>query len=168
MPFTNQDRADWEPVLAVNAVGTFLCSKEAALRMVPRGRGAIVNISSVSARMASQTDPVYSASKAAVITFTQLSAKDLAPHGIRVNAICPGMLRTAFYREQYEAAVARDPSVAELGEERYFAEKAQRLIPLGRGQQPADVANAVLFLASDLASCITGQTLNVDGGLVMS
>jgi NAD(P)-dependent dehydrogenase (short-subunit alcohol dehydrogenase family) len=78
------------------------------------------------------------------------------------------MLQTAFYREQYEAAVARDPSVAELGPEGYFADKAKRLIPLGRGQEPEDVANAVLFLASDLASSITGQTLNVDGGLVMS
>jgi NAD(P)-dependent dehydrogenase (short-subunit alcohol dehydrogenase family) len=168
MPFMNQESSDWGPVLAVNATGTFVVTREAALRMVPRKRGAIVNISSVSARMGSQTDPVYSVSKAGVITFTQLSAKDLAPHGIRVNAICPGMLQTAFYQEQYEAALARDPAVAELGPEGYFVDKAKRLIPLGRGQEPEDVANAVLFLASDLASSITGQTLNVDGGLVMS
>ena len=74
---------------------------------------------------------------------------------------------TPFYRAQFELAAARDPEVTKLGPEGFFEQKAKRLIPLARGQQPRDIANAVVFLASDLAAQITGQTLNVDGGLVM-
>ena len=74
---------------------------------------------------------------------------------------------TPFYRAQFEVAAARDPEVAKLGAEGFFEEKAKRLIPLARGQQPRDIANAVAFLASELAAEITGQTLNVDGGLLM-
>jgi 2-hydroxycyclohexanecarboxyl-CoA dehydrogenase len=167
MPFTNQEKSDWEPVLAVNTVGPFVVAREAAAQMRERRSGVIVNISSVAGRGALQTDPAYSASKAALITLTQVMAKDLAPHGIRVNCICPGMVLTPFYRAQFELAAARDPEVAKLEPEAFFEEKAKRLIPLGRGQQPRDIASAVAFLASDLAAQITGQTLNVDGGLVM-
>jgi 2-hydroxycyclohexanecarboxyl-CoA dehydrogenase len=167
MPFTNQEPADWEPVLAVNTVGPFVVAREAAAQMRERGSGVILNISSVAGRGALQTDPAYSASKAALITLTQVMAKDLAPHGVRVNCICPGMVMTPFYRAQFEVAAARDPEVAKLGAEGFFEEKAKRLIPLARGQQPRDIANAVAFLASELAAEITGQTLNVDGGLLM-
>jgi NAD(P)-dependent dehydrogenase (short-subunit alcohol dehydrogenase family) len=166
MPFTNQEKADWQPVLAVNAIGTFVMSREFVLQLGD-GAAAIVNIASVSGRTGFQTDPGYSASKAAVINFTQVAARDLAPR-VRVNCVCPGMVMTPFYQAQFEVAAARDPEVARRGAKAYFDEKAQRLIPLGRGQEPRDVANAVAFLASDLAASITGQALNVDGGLIMS
>lgn len=167
MPFTNQEPSDWAPVLSVNTVGPFTVSRAVAPSMRERRTGAIVNIASVSGRGHLQTDPAYSASKAALISLTIVLAKDLAPHGVRVNCVCPGMVMTPFYVSQYETAAARDPEVAKLGPEGYFDEKAARLIPLGRGQQPTDIANAVAFLASDLAAQVTGQTFNVDGGLVM-
>lgn len=167
MPFTNQERSDWEPVLNVNAIGTFVVSRAFVLGRDADRPGAIVNLSSVAGRMGSQTDPSYSAAKAAVINLTQCMARDLAPV-VRVCAVCPGMVRTPFYEAQYEAAASRDPEIARLSSEQYFDEKARRLIPLGVGQRPRDIAEAVTFLASDLAACITGQTLNVDGGLVMS
>lgn len=167
MPFTNQERTDWEPVLSVNAIGTFVVSREFVLGRDAGRPGVIINLSSVAGRMGSQTDPSYSAAKAAVINLTQCMAKDLAP-AVRVCAVCPGMVRTPFYEAQYHAAAARDPEIAKLTSEQYFAEKAAKLIPLGVGQQPRDIAQTVAFLASDLAVCITGQTVNVDGGLVMS
>jgi 2-hydroxycyclohexanecarboxyl-CoA dehydrogenase len=166
MPFTNQEKADWERVLGVNIIGMFVISREIALQMVERQKGVIINIASVSGRTGFQTDPAYSASKAAVINFTQVMARDLAPY-IRVNCICPGMVPTPFYRLQYEHAAAQDPTIAAMTAEEYFEQKAKRLIPLRRGQQPRDIAVAVAFLASDLAANITGQALNVDGGLVM-
>jgi len=168
MPFTNQDPSDWDPVLAVNARGVFTVSRAAATRMMERRRGGIVNISSIAGRANLSTDPAYATSKAGVVTLTQIMARDLAPYGIRVNAVCPGMVLTPFYLSQYEFAAARDPEVAKLGPVGFFEQKASRLIPLGRGQEPRDIAQAVAFLASDLASSITGQSLNVDGGLVFN
>jgi 2-hydroxycyclohexanecarboxyl-CoA dehydrogenase len=167
MPFMNQDKSDWEPVLAVNAVGTFVASREFVLTREAGRKGVIINISSIAGRMGSPTDPGYAASKAAVINFTQVMAKDLAPT-IRVCAICPGMVQTPFYEAQYEVASSRDAAIAAMSSDEYFADKARKLIPMGVGQTPRDVATAVAFLASDLASAITGQTVNVDGGLVMS
>jgi NAD(P)-dependent dehydrogenase (short-subunit alcohol dehydrogenase family) len=165
-PFTNQEPADWEKVMSVNAIGTFITSRAFVLGRDADRAGVIVNIASVSGRTGFQTDPGYSASKAAVINFTQCMARDLAPI-VRVCAVCPGMVATAFYRTQWEAAAERDPDIAELTPEEYFERKAASLIPMRRGQRPADIASAVAFLASDLAGAITGQALNVDGGLVM-
>ena len=168
MPFTRLDADDWMSAWTVNVVGTFMISKAAADGLMKSPGASIVNIASVSGRTGFQTSPPYSASKAAVINFTQVMARDLAPHGVRVNAVCPGMVFTPFYAAQRLAAAELDPSVLEMSDEEFFEEKAGRLIPLGRGQQPDDIASAVVFLASDLAASITGQSLNVDGGLVMS
>lgn len=167
MPFTNQEKGDWEGPLAVNMIGTFVVSREVALSMQEHRRGAIVNIASISGPMGSSTDPGYSASKAGVIAFTKAMARDLAPYGVRANSVCPGMVLTPFYHQQYETALRQDPTLAERGPEGYFNDKAAQIIPLGRGQRPRDIANAVLFLVSELASSITGQSLHVDGGLVM-
>jgi 2-hydroxycyclohexanecarboxyl-CoA dehydrogenase len=166
MPFSNQTDADWQRTFSVNVVGTFHASKAVASGMRERGGGTIVNVASVSGRTGFQTDPAYSASKAAVLNFTQALARDLAP-AVRVNAVCPGMVFTPFYAAQHAAAVSAGTSAAGTPRE-YFDEKASRLIPLGRGQLPGDIADAVLFLAGDLSASITGQALNVDGGLVMS
>ena len=168
MPFVNQEPRDWDPVFAVNARGVFTVSRAVGRRMMERRRGSIVNIASIAGRANLSTDPAYATSKAAVVSLTQIMARDLAPYGIRVNAVCPGMVLTPFYLSQYEFAAARDPEVREMGPVAFFEQKAKRLIPLGRGQEPREIANAVAFLASDLASAITGQSLNVDGGLVFN
>lgn len=165
-PFTNQSAEDWLRVYGVNTIGTFHAAQAAAPYLLESDRGAIVNVSSVSGRSGFQTDPAYGASKAAVLNLTQAMARDLAP-SVRVNAVCPGMVFTPFYAAQHEAALAQGTTEAANARE-YFDEKAERLIPMARGQRPEDIASAVLFLASDLSPNITGQALNVDGGLVMS
>ena len=168
LPFTRLDAADWTLAWQVNVVGLFNVSAAVTPHMIDAGGGAIVNIASVSGRTGFQTSPPYSASKAAVINFTQVMARDLAKHGIRSNAVCPGMVFTPFYKAQRLAAAEADPSLLDITDEEYFQNKAASIIPLGRGQDAADIANAVCFLASDAARSITGQSLNVDGGLVMS
>jgi 2-hydroxycyclohexanecarboxyl-CoA dehydrogenase len=168
MPFTRLQADDWDSSWRVNVLGTFNISRAFVPHLVERSTSSIVNIASVSGRTGFQTSPPYSASKAAVLNFTQVMARDLAPQGVRVNAICPGMVFTPFYRATRLAAAEQDPSLLEVSDEDYFQQKASSLIPLGRGQQPSDIAHAVAFLASDLARNITGQALNVDGGLVMS
>jgi 2-hydroxycyclohexanecarboxyl-CoA dehydrogenase len=168
MPFTRLEAADWQRPWDVNVVGTFVVSKAAVPHLRAAGGGAIVNIASVSGRTGFQTSPPYSASKAAVLNLTQVMARDLARDAIRVNSICPGMVFTGFYRAQRLAAAEVDPAAGAMTDEDFFADKVRRLIPLGRGQTPADVGAAVAFLCSDLAGSITGQALNIDGGLVMS
>ncbi len=165
LPFTRLSADDWKIPWEVNVVGLFNVTKAVIGQMQ---EGCIVNIASVSGRTGFQTSPPYSATKAAVINLTQVMARDLAPRGIRVNAVCPGMVFTDFYRGQRLAAAEADPTLLEVSDERYFEEKVERLIPLKRGQTPEDIAYAVCFLASDWARSITGQSLNVDGGLVMS
>ncbi|MDO9407476.1 SDR family NAD(P)-dependent oxidoreductase [Patulibacter sp.] len=167
MPFTRLNSSDWELPWKVNVVGPFLVTAALVEQLAETG-GSVVNIASVSGRRGFTTSPPYSASKAAILNFTQGMATDLAPRGVRVNAVCPGMVLTPFYRQQRLAAAENDPKLLEITDEEFFQDKASRLIPLGRGQKPADIAGAVAFLASDLASSVTGQALNVDGGLVMS
>jgi 2-hydroxycyclohexanecarboxyl-CoA dehydrogenase len=168
MPFTRLQAKDWLLPWNVNVVGLFNMTKAVADQMMKSRQGAIINIASVSGRTGFPTCPPYSATKAAVINFTQVMARDLAPHGIRVNAICPGMVFTPFYRAQRLAAAEADRSLLQVSDAEYFESKAKRLIPLQRGQTAEEIAYAVCFLASDLAASITGQSLNVDGGLVMS
>ena len=151
--------AQWDSVLGVNLKGTFFCSRAAADHMVARGGGgAIVNIASVAAAKARLDSVVYSASKAGVTAVTRAFALELAPHGVRVNAIAPGPTDTDMVR------VAR---TEEELERMWRGElKAHRLpVPIGRILTAEDQAKAALFLASDLASGVTGQVLYVDGGL---
>lgn len=168
MPFTNQLPEDWSRVYAVNVLGAVQVTRAwYQMRPAPNAPGVIINMASVAAKLPTVTDPAYSASKAALVAFTQSLAKDLAPK-VRACAVCPGMVMTPFYMNQYGLTASHDQSVADQSPEEFFAAKAKSLIPLGAGQTPTDVANAVAFLASDLAVAITGQSLNVDGGLVMS
>jgi NAD(P)-dependent dehydrogenase (short-subunit alcohol dehydrogenase family) len=111
--------------------------------------------------------PPYSASKAALINFAQCAAKDLAPHGVRVNSLSPGMVKTALNRSVWEAWRALQPEAERRPYEDWAGEKVKRLVPLGRWQEPEDVAAMAVFLASARARNITGQTINVDGGYVM-
>jgi NAD(P)-dependent dehydrogenase (short-subunit alcohol dehydrogenase family) len=156
------DDADWELVVGVNARGTFNCIQEAAGAMT-NGGGAIVNIASVAGRDGRTLSPPYAASKAAVINLTRSTARLLAGRGIRVNAVCPGLIYTEFnLRLGRQFGPARGMTPEE------FVEWRAGGVPLGRAGQPDEVADAVCFLASSAARYITGQSINVDGGLVMS
>ncbi|MCA8999206.1 MAG: SDR family oxidoreductase [Planctomycetaceae bacterium] len=165
-PFWNVPPDVWPRVLAVNLTGAV----HAAQAFVPhliQSQGTLCFLSSVAGQMGSQTDPPYSAAKAGLINFAQCAAKDLAPHGVRVNTICPGMIPTTLNQSVYEAWASQQPEDSRMTYEIWGEEKIQRVVPLRRWQTPEDIAAMALFLASPRAANITGQTLNVDGGFVM-
>jgi meso-butanediol dehydrogenase/(S,S)-butanediol dehydrogenase/diacetyl reductase len=156
--------ADWNKVLAVNTTGVFLCCQAAARQMVKQGSGRLINTASGQARQGFIFTPHYAASKFGVIGITQSLAKELAPHGITVNAFCPGIIDTDMwaYNDKVWGELLGDYKPGEL-----MAEWV-RGIPMKRAGTPEDVAGVIAFLASDDAAYITGQTLNIDGGLIMS
>lgn len=166
-PFTRLQPADWSRVLEVNVRGMVNVAHAVAPGMIRREQGTMVFVSSVAGQIGSPTDPPYSASKAAGINFAQVMARDLAPHGIRVNTVCPGMIRTPLNRSVWQAWVEQQPADQQLSYDEWGNRKVRELIPLGTWQQPQDVAEAIAFLSSARACQITGQTINVDGGYVM-
>ncbi len=139
----------WDAVLNINLRGTFLFTRAAARPMMKSRRGRIINIASVSGLMGNPGQVNYSASKAGVIGLTRTVARELAGRNVTVNAVAPGFIATDM--------------TASLGEE--ILQEVRKQVPLGRLGDPQDVADAVLFLASDAASFITGHVLTVDGGL---
>lgn len=150
-PLLTLSVTDWEAVLAVNLTGTFLVSRGAARRMSEVGGGAIVNIASVNGIAAAPNAGAYTSTKAGIIMLTEQMALEWAGSGVRVNAVAPGLILAGMSDPIYA-----DPAVREL---------RQSKVPLGSLGTAEDVASAVLFLASDKAAYITGQTLAVDGGL---
>jgi NAD(P)-dependent dehydrogenase (short-subunit alcohol dehydrogenase family) len=140
----------WQKTVDVNIRGYFWTSIEAARRMVSTGGGAIVNVASVSAFRPMEGQACYSLTKAAIVNMTQGLAREWARHGIRVNALVPGIVETRFAAAIHE----NDRLRAEI----------ERQVPLGRVGQPAEMAGAVLYLVSDAASYTTGSCLTVDGG----
>jgi NAD(P)-dependent dehydrogenase (short-subunit alcohol dehydrogenase family) len=166
-PFWNLEPSDWEPVLRVNLIGAVQVAHAFAPMLVRAGSGTMLFISSVAGQIGSQTDPPYSAAKAGLINFAQCAAKDLAPHGVRVNTLCPGMVKTPLNRSVWEAWNRQQPETARQSYEEWTAEKIKRLVPLGRWQEPEDIAAMAVFLASQQGRNIAGQTINVDGGYVM-
>lgn len=166
-PFWNLEPADWPRVLEVNVVGAANVVHAFAPHLTRARGGTMLLLASVAGQIGSQTDPPYSASKAAVINFGQCAAKDLAPYGVRVNVLCPGMVKTALNRSVWEAWNRQQPPDKQQDYEDWAGEKIRRVVPLGRWQDPEDIAAMAVFLASDRAKNITGQTINVDGGFVM-
>lgn len=166
-PFTNLAPADWPRVLEVNIIGMTNVAHAVAPTMVERQRGTMIFIASVAGQIGSQTDPPYSASKAANINFAQCMAKDLAPHGIRVNTICPGMVETPLNRSVWQAWHDQQPPASRKSYAEWAGEKVKTVVPLGRWQEPRDIADMAVFLSSERANQVTGQTINVDGGFVM-
>ena len=154
--------ADWERIMRVNAKGVFFCLQRVAREMIPRAGGVIVNIASIAGKgYAGTSNAIYAASKGSVISLTRIAALQLARHNINVNAICPGTTVTAL-SEGNVAARAREEglSVEDMTRRRNAA------IPLGRPNDPEDVAALAVFLASPAARNITGQSVNVDGGVI--
>ena len=166
-PFWNLTPDDWPRVLEVNVVGAVNVLHSFAPHLVERQAGTVLLIASVAGQIGSQTDPPYSASKAALINFAQCAARDLAPHNVRVNTLCPGMVKTALNRAVWEAWARQQPADQWRSYEDWAGDKVRRVVPLGRWQEPEDIAAMAVFLASPRARNITGQTINVDGGFVM-
>ena len=149
--FTEITDEEWQQMIGTNLTGVFNCSRAAAKYMINAKRGSIVNISSMWGQVGASCEVHYSASKAGVIGLTQALAKELAPSGIRVNCVCPGVIKTDML------ANIDEETISSLVEE----------TPIGRLGTPKDIADAVAFLCSDSASFITGQILGVNGGFVI-
>lgn len=166
-PFWNLDPADWDRVWRVNLLGAVNVAHAFAPHFAETGRGTMLFLSSVAGQIGSQTDPPYSAAKAGLINFAQCAAKDLAPFGVRVNTLCPGMIRTELNKSVWQAWADQQPAEKRLSYEDWAGEKVKKVVPLGRWQTPEDIAAMAVFLASARAGNVTGQTINVDGGFVM-
>jgi NAD(P)-dependent dehydrogenase (short-subunit alcohol dehydrogenase family) len=152
-PFLDLEPAEWDDVLAINLRGVFLTGRAFARALVAAGRpGAIVNLASTAALVGDADEPGahYNASKAGVVSLTRQMAIELAPHGIRVNCVCPGVIDTPMLRLMDDPAAGR----------RYLRES----VPLRRLGTAAEVAATIAFLASDEAAYITGAALPIDGG----
>lgn len=155
----------WDLMQRINAKGTFFCIQRVARQMVEQGRGGrIINISSTGGKgFRGTSSPAYAASKGAIISMTYIAAVQLAPHDINVNAICPGLVDTKMLR----GMLAQRSSDTGMPEEQLF-EGLEQMVPLGRLDDPEDIAAMAAFLAGPGGRNITGQTINIDGGLVMN
>lgn len=155
MPFVETTPEFWDRVLAINLRGPLACTRAALRHMVKAHYGKIVTIASDAGRVGSSGEAVYSAAKGGLIAFTKTVAREVARHQINVNCVCPGPSDTPLFQKEF---AEKSPKLAE---------SLKRVIPWGRLGVPEDVAPAVVFLASDDAAFITGQTLSVSGGLTM-
>jgi len=154
---------EWDFNMNVNVKGTWLVTKYVVPYMIERKKGKIVNIASMAAKIGAPLLAHYSASKFAVVGFTQAIAKELAPYRINVNAVCPGFVRTSMQ----EREIAWEAKLQNIEEPEKVREEYIKQTPLGRLCYPEDVAKTVLFLSSENADFITGQAINVTGGTCM-
>src|SRR4029453_13689500 len=167
MPFTNNTEEDWDRTFAVNTKSVFLTCKAVAPHFIERKAGRIVNIASIAGPISAPTMPPYSVAKMGVITLTRIVAKELAPHGVTVNAICPGVLWTDFWQKLAAHLAETNPAFKGMTARQVFDKRVGDITPMKREQTPEDIGWAAVFLASDEARNITGQALNVDGGVVL-
>src|SRR4051812_36139413 len=166
-PFWNLEPGDWARVLEINLIGAVNVAHAFAPKLASRRAGSMLFLVSVAGQIGSQTDPPYSAAKAGLINFVQCAAKDLAPYGVRVNALSPGMVQTDLNQSVWKAGQANLPPSAQQEYAVWAEEKIRKVSPLGRWQTPAEYAAMAVFLASEHGRNITGQTINIDGGQVM-
>jgi len=165
VPVTDLDLAVWQDFLAINATAPFLMMRAVARHMVERGRGGrIVSIGSDLSKRGLPRSAAYAASKFALLGLTQSAALDLVDHGITVNAVCPGPVRTNRFNFAEKARADEAGLALDEVRERGWDEKG-KAIPMGRPAKPEEVAELVAFLASDRAAYITGQAYNVNGGM---
>jgi len=155
MPFVDTTPEFWDKILAINLKGPIACMRAALRVMIKQEGGKIVTIASDAGRVGSTGEAVYSAAKGGLIALTKTVARETARHRINVNCVCPGPSDTPLFRNEFAATSPK------------LAESLKRVIPWGRLGVPDDVAPAVVFLASEDANFITGQTLSVSGGLTM-
>ena len=144
--------SEWDKVLDTNLRGAFLCSQKAAEMMMVQHSGKIINLSSIIARKAGRGQSNYAASKGGLVSFTRACAVELAAKGIQVNAVLPGMIKTDMTRRTLKRA----------------GDQVLGMVPAGRLGEPSDIANVIVFLASDKADYVTGQAIMVDGGMSVS
>jgi NAD(P)-dependent dehydrogenase (short-subunit alcohol dehydrogenase family) len=156
-PLFEMTAENWTELLRINLIGPFLAIKHAAKAMIPRGKGSIICTASVAGLRSGAGGIPYSASKAGVINLVQTCAQQLAGTGVRVNAICPGLIETGMTKPLFDRA-----------RERGTVDRIGQLNPLQRGGEPEEIAGAALFLASDDSSYVDGQAIVVDGGLSSS
>ena len=166
-PFWNLEPSDWPRVHEVNVLGAVNTAHAFYAPMIDRRQGTFLFFSSVAGQIGSQTDPPYSVSKAAVLSFMQIAAKDFATYNIRANAICPGMVDTPLQRRIHKFSTADLPEDERPTYEEWCTDKIGRLAVLGRLVSQEEIAATVVFLASEHARNITGQAINVDSGWVM-
>jgi NAD(P)-dependent dehydrogenase (short-subunit alcohol dehydrogenase family) len=153
---------DWDRIFRVNAKGVFFCLQRVAREMIPRRSGRIINIASIAGKgFAGTSNAIYAASKGAVLSLTKTAAQQLARHDINVNAVCPGIVRTAIYADIVRTVAEKEGVSTEEIERR-----GVQSVPLQRANEPEDIAAMIVFLASPGSRNITGQSFNVDGGLV--
>jgi 3-oxoacyl-[acyl-carrier protein] reductase len=160
--FFDVTEADWDWMHSINARGVFFCMQRVAREMVKQHSGKIVNIASIAGKGFRGTSNIaYAGTKGAVIAMTRIGASQLARDNINVNAICPGATRTHLYETIQNEIIAKRGITADEAQRRMDAQ-----IPLGRSNSPDDIANMACFLSSSEADNITGQSFNVDGGLM--
>jgi 2-hydroxycyclohexanecarboxyl-CoA dehydrogenase len=156
-PFLKTDPAFWQKIISINLTGALNLLHNVLPGMVERGGGKVVNIASDAGRVGSSGEAVYSACKGGIIAMTKTLARELASKGVRLNTVCPGLTETGMLESFMQGAGNPDK----------LREAYRRAIPIGRLGKPGDIPGAVLFLASDDADFITGQTISVSGGLTM-
>jgi NAD(P)-dependent dehydrogenase (short-subunit alcohol dehydrogenase family) len=160
--FFDVSEADWDWMYSINARGLFFCMQRVAQEMVKKRSGKIINIASIAGKGFRGTSNIaYAGTKGAVIAMTRIAASQLAQYNINVNAICPGATRTHLYETIQQELLAKRGITAAEADRRMEAS-----IPLGRANSPDEIANMACFLASEESNNITGQSINVDGGLV--
>ncbi|HJS38863.1 MAG TPA: SDR family oxidoreductase [Burkholderiales bacterium] len=156
-PFLKTDPAFWQKIISINLVGPMNLLHTVLPGMAARGGGKVVNIASDAGRVGSSGEAPYSACKGGIIAMTKTIARELATKGVRINTVCPGLTETGMLESFMQGAGNPDK----------LREAYTRAVPIGRLGKPEDIAGAVLFLASDDADFITGQTISVSGGLTM-
>lgn len=155
--------ADWDRIVRVNQKGVFFCLQRAARQMIAQGSGRIVNMASIAGRgYHGSSNAIYAATKGAVITLTRMAAHRLGPAGITVNAICPGITDTEIFR----GIISRDAESEGIAYEDVLS-RVVATVPVRRTNTTGEVADLCVFLASEAARNINGQSINIDGGLMM-